>query len=459
MRCIVNTSVKNKKEKSNSLFDRLGSITEKRISLIACISMGLCILVPVFICFYALFVKEIDRIQGKHELLIQIWILPLVSLVAFVLYILRILKLRKEKKGLKDIVSHTLLIVFSGVVLLMVISQIYNGIGYALEGYSIVTIGETFDMEVAYFIFVLFTASQVKDEGHKKLLIRTHILVSFFVMIAGFFLWKVRIEIGDSSFIQDVGFASIFWNINYYGYYLAFTIPLAAAAFIGEKKVVWKIVSGIGLVANTVAISINDTFGAWIGAAVAMIFIIVSKSIIDKKANIQSVILLLVFMVSLYIPGHILGTFEANFRSFGSDLSEIVSDGTNAQNAGSGRWKIWESSIEVIKDNPILGIGFEGVNYKKLHTFNARPHNEFIQYALFHGIPMMLAYFAGCLGIFIRALRKKRILDSATFSCLSAAFGYLVSSFFGLTVFSTAYYLFIFLGMGYVHDKEVKAEN
>ena len=86
--------------------------------------------------------------------------------------------------------------------------------------------------------------------------------------------------------------------------------------------------------------------------------------------------------------------------------------------------------------------------------YNIRPHNEFMQYALFHGIPAAILYFVGCLGVFIRALRKKVYLDGASLVCLSAAFGYLVSSFFGLTLYTTAYFLFMFLGMGYVKVPE-----
>ena len=72
---------------------------------------------------------------------------------------------------------------------------------------------------------------------------------------------------------------------------------------------------------------------------------------------------------------------------------------------------------------------------------------------------MMLLYFLGCFGIFLRALKKKKIMDGATLVSLCAAFGYLVSSFFGMTLFSTAAYLFIFLGMGYVREEPEKKET
>ena len=39
-----------------------------------------------------------------------------------------------------------------------------------------------------------------------------------------------------------------------------------------------------------------------------------------------------------------------------------------------------------------------------------------------------------------------------TFACLGAAFSYLVSAFFGNTIYCTAPFLFLFLGMGLVRD-------
>ena len=68
-----------------------------------------------------------------------------------------------------------------------------------------------------------------------------------------------------------------------------------------------------------------------------------------------------------------------------------------------------------------------------------------------------IAYFAGCLGVFLRGLRRRRTLDGVTLACLTGAFGYLVSAFFGLTLYCTAPFLFIMLGLGYAQTAPLAA--
>ena len=46
-----------------------------------------------------------------------------------------------------------------------------------------------------------------------------------------------------------------------------------------------------------------------------------------------------------------------------------------------------------------------------------------------------------------RGLKHRHEIDNITLTCLVAYFSYLVSAFFGNTMFYTAPYLFIFLGM------------
>ncbi len=433
-------------------------ISYDMISLLALIAIGILILSPVALGIYGCFKKSYNMIQAHYVVLMQNVLFPTVCVIAFILYILNLLYIKKKNMRLKDVlVENPLIIVFSVVVLLIIVSQVYNGLGYALEGFLELTLGESFDVEVGYFIFFLFAATQVRREKHKRLLIRVHLFASAFIVFTGFVLWHAKVGTEEIFYINSNGFTSIYYNLNYYGYYLAVSVPLAAAAFLYEKKNVWKAIAGISFVANTVALSINNCTGAWVGATAGMLFILVTHLIIEKKVNYQALLLLLVYAVTIFIPGHILGTFEDNLFSLGGDITKILEGTEDAGGAGSGRWDIWTGSINVIKEHKLFGIGFEGVYYNmpKYHhlALNLRPHNEFIQYALFHGIPMMVAYFIGCLGVFIRALRKRKIMDGATLVSLSAAFGYLVSSFFGLTVFSTAFYLFVFLGMGYVHEK------
>ena len=85
-----------------------------------------------------------------------------------------------------------------------------------------------------------------------------------------------------------------------------------------------------------------------------------------------------------------------------------------------------------------------------------RPHNEFLQYSAFFGIPATVFYVAGILAIYLKALKNKYKLDIYAKASLITAFAYLVSSLFGNTMYYTTPYLFILLGIGTIQNSETE---
>ena len=439
---------------SSPLLNEIGSLSDYTLSFAASVAMAILIITPALMAVIAMFKQSIDFTMNLYIPMVKHLAFPFACSIVLLIYILYIIRLIKTKANIKNILlQNPAFIIFFIVSILIIISQLFNGIEYAILGTSAVTLGESFGMEISYFVFILFGATQVKIESHKRNLLRTHCFISTILVDAAFILLNTQV---DSNFFNDwtPRFSSIFSNTNYYGYYLAVSVPLAAALFVYENHKLWKVFAVLAFISNTVALSFNNTLGSWIGAFLAVIFIVIAHLIIEKKVNWQALILIPIFALCLYIPSHIIGDFENNFTTLFGDVSKIAQGGEEAEYAGSGRWRVWKESMEIIYDNSILGIGFEGVKQRDYigPPYNIRPHNEFMQYAMFHGVPMAFLYFAGCLAIFIRALRKKKVINGATLVSLAGAFGYLISSCFGLTLFATGYFLFIFLGMGYVTD-------
>ena len=443
----------------------LAILSDSVISLGASLAIGLLIVTPAIMAVIAIFKQDIDFTMNLYIPMVKHLAFPFACSIILIVYIISIIRLKANKVSIiKIFQQNPTFVIFFIAVVLIIISQFYNGLDYAIFGTSSITLGESFGMEIGYFIFVLFGASQVKEEKHKRNLLRIQCVVSCILVDAAFILWHTQVY---SEFFSDwePRFSSIFSNTNYYGYYLAISVPITAAEFVYESKKFWKFFVGLAFVLNTVAMSLNNTLGAWVAASVSILFIIIAHFIIEKKYNWQTLVIIPAFVICLFIPSNLEGTFSENFSSLFEDVSKVAQGGIEADDAGSGRWLIWKESMEIVYDNSLLGIGFEGVRQRSYvgPPYNIRPHNEYIQYALFHGVPMAFLYFIGCFAVFIRALRKKDSLDGATLVCLSGALGYLVSAFFGMTVFGTAYFLFIFLGMGYVRDTDEdlssKAEN
>ena len=143
-----------------------------------------------------------------------------------------------------------------------------------------------------------------------------------------------------------------------------------------------------------------------------------------------------------------------------TDVNKIVSKSEDAASAGTARWGIWLKAVEFIKEKPLFGHGFGGIAYRLSDaTGSEKVHNEYLEYAAYYGIPAAIIYIGGLVSIYIKALIKRKSVDNATFCCLVAAFGYIVSAFFGNEIIYTIPYFFILLGLSNSISKEPYLKN
>lgn len=407
---------------------------------------------PFIVGILCLIHHSIDYTIYTHPKVIKEIIWPLSALTGTVAIGIEDIKARKEKMRIKPwMKANPLFPVFFMLVIWMILSTTVNGWNsYAVNGAGLRF--ETIYMQLGYFLILFPAATIMKDDTKKRVLLRLHEMVSLFLVPTAFILWKTQLS---SFFFQwTPSFTCIYSNINYYGYYLSVSVPLAADLFVVEKKLGWKVFSLVTMICNTIALAYNDTMGAWIACFFSMIFLLVAHGIIERRINLEVVFVTLVFFISLYLPSHNLGYFEKNLSMLFSDIFKVSANTEDSNNAGSGRWIIWKRGLILISEHPIFGIGFEGVDARNIKQFaiNNRIHNEYLQYALFYGIPAGILYLTGTISVYFRALKRKLQLTPVSLACLASAFGYLVSAFFGITLFCTTPFLFIFLGMGYVSD-------
>ncbi len=432
----------------------LRPLPENLAEWLALVCAALFILSPLPVGILCLIHRSIDYTVYTHPRFFNGWIWPFSALSGILALVLawgkgyrqgRRPRLRREPVRL----AYLLLVLW------MLIATTVNGWNRLILNGSIQFIDfESIFMQLGYFL-VLFPASTlIRDRRKKRWLIRGHELASLFLVPTAFILWKTQTFSALIPWTPSL--TGIYGNTNYYGYYLAVSIPLAGAMFVQEKGPGWKVLSLLTLGANTVTLCYNNTMGAWVACTAALLFLLIAQGILEKRLDPQALLVILVFALCLWLPGHLRRNFQNNVTTLASDLVKIVTHSEGYERAGSGRWRIWQRGLVLIGEHPLFGIGFEGIEVLKLWVFARninRIHNEFLQYALFYGIPAGVFYFLGCLGVFLRALKKRAGLDGPTLVCLTAAFGYLVSSFFGLTLFCTAPFLFLFLGMGYAQEE------
>lgn len=317
--------------------------------------------------------------------------------------------------------------------------------------------GESLFSFVTYFALYFLCGTLIKSESVKHRLIYGFLIVNTIVNLVTLFDYFIS---PLAIFKMNETFSSIFYQFNHYGYFLLFGTILSATLLVVQSNWKQNIFPVVTLVLNTLLLSINNTFGCFLSCIVTLTLLVVAESIRRKRFNTKALGVWVAFLLISFTIGARFSTYTDDCVGFLKDIGAVfgVSDSTHtdeeaknlAANAGTGRWTLWTHTAGYIAEKPLFGWGVEGINSRleaETNGVNSRPHNEYLQYAAFFGIPGALLYLAGLVLVAWRALKRFRSLDNATFICLVATFAYLFSAMFGNTMFYTAPFLFIFMGL------------
>lgn len=76
-----------------------------------------------------------------------------------------------------------------------------------------------------------------------------------------------------------------------------------------------------------------------------------------------------------------------------------------------------------------------------------RPHNEYLQYAVYFGIPGVLMYLTALVSLFVRCVRDVKRLSSACLVLGCMVFSYCASAFVGNSMYYTTVYFVMILAL------------
>ena len=124
-------------------------------------------------------------------------------------------------------------------------------------------------------------------------------------------------------------------------------------------------------------------------------------------------------------------------------------DTVNTDDPTTGRTHFWAVTLDIIKQNPVLGtgLGAYGVIYTKYDTRNGlfrleQAHNDYLQVLSDGGIVLAVLAFAFVAILFWKALSRARSRDDfrrgIALAALSGCFAVLVHSFFDFTLHTTS---------------------
>lgn len=305
---------------------------------------------------------------------------------------------------------------------------------------------------ISYPLVFFFCGMMLKQESHRKLLLYALLFTSLPVNILALVNeWAVKIRLFNGA-----GVCAVFHNSNHYGYYLAITIITAALLFVYEKKLWLKIIAAASAVLATMVLIINNTLGAYLAVLFVLILFVIYSFVIVKEHRLMSVVILASFLLLTFVMSFWYSTILSSFVTLFGDIGMIIEDPLEADKAGSSRWRLWKGTVSHMGESPFLGFGVEGL----LNTYHVgTPHNEFLQYAEFFGIQTSLLYIIACAVILVRVFKNSCRLDRTTMICFFVCVGYLVSSFFGVAIYYTTPFIYIFLGLTYAEYLHKKPDE
>lgn len=253
--------------------------------------------------------------------------------------------------------------------------------------------------------------------------------------------------------------SAIFNNTNHYGYYLAIVVICAALLFIYEDRAVFKTFHAANMALGMAAMISTASLGPY----VAVIFTLISFAVYCFKCERKrlkwviialGIIIAINLMMSMLVESFVSSMIRTVF-----DLGNIISDPSGSDDAGSGRWELWKQAVSDISRRPLLGWGIEG------YEVGGTAHCEPLQYAVNFGIPVTVLHAAAIAVVMVETFIKKKKLSKMTLLCFCCTFSYIISAMFGVAIFYTTPFFYIFLGLTYAEVgksfflKEEKSDN
>lgn len=200
-------------------------------------------------------------------------------------------------------------------------------------------------------------------------------------------------------------------------------IILNISILLFEKKVKWKLLGLISTLLGVGGIIVTYSRGGWLSLLAAIFIVALLRS---KKVVLIFMIILLI--IPLFMPDAVMNRFKSI-----TDLNE---------SSNRGRILIWKAGINMVKDHPILGVGWHNVKhiYKdyKLHshdTIYVQLHNVYLHILAELGIIglfIFLVLITQLIKISIQLLRKQKL--SITIAFMGILVGMLVHGLVDVTI-------------------------
>ncbi|WP_326511765.1 O-antigen ligase family protein [Clostridium intestinale] len=392
------------------------------------------------------------------------------TIFLYIMYFLLIFILLRDRKNISLDKNDRVLIIYLGIALLSTI-------------FSIKPMVSIFGTEIRYegvimllFYGLTYYCGKNYLEINKKVILAV-LVPAVIISIYSIFQFYNIDPIPKDSYHARMLFNSIGTqgHRNFLSAYISLFLPCTIVLYILKGKKVYIGVAAV-LFASLLCTLTRSGWIAFIAySLLGAVYIIIN---FNKKYLTRALILMIAFISIFGILDYTSGE-KISSRSdqliydTKSASGDLLKNGKITNEAlGSARVYIWKVALKAIEKNPLIGSGTDTFRYSiekyfpedgqdYIDAYGAiidKAHNEFLQIAATMGIPALIAYL-----VFIFLSLKNNIKNmwkSKINFIISITFiGYLIQSFFNISVINVA--PLFWMGLGLAQNSKVleKAEN
>ena len=205
----------------------------------------------------------------------------------------------------------------------------------------------------------------------------------------------------------------------------------------------------------------SGTRSAWVAfGVVALLGIFYLLKQKDKTYYKRFFLLLLCFiLIFIFVLVDPKSVMKNKFFQIKNDISNSLHDGLDG-NMGSGRIEIWEMTLKLIVQKPILGCGTDNLQsglhtnctqdfeqfVSRTSTIPDKAHNEYLHIAATVGIPALIIYLI-FIGMILLPKMRYILSNKISFVISLALISYLVQAFFNISTIGVAPLFWMILGL------------
>ena len=189
------------------------------------------------------------------------------------------------------------------------------------------------------------------------------------------------------------GLSGLFSNQNYAASWLNFVWPFCIALFIEKGSNLFKKTATLGFLISTgLAAFLTFSRNAWFGLFTSIPIVIGNKGIKIFLPLLTIILLILFFLFSPIFDGELQNSLRGILPE--KILSEFSNEGYEGLDVT--RIEIYKSAIELIKKNPVFGIGagsFTEIFFSNTNFWKGHSHNLLFELSLSYGLPSTFIFF------------------------------------------------------------------